>query len=41
VAEINATHTLEAAVVAAFSQFFVFLALKRGLMQNKETKPNA
>jgi hypothetical protein len=38
VAGINSGHAIEAATVAAFSQFFVFLALKRGLMQNKETK---
>jgi hypothetical protein len=36
VAGINTIHTVEAATVAAFSQFFVFLALKRGLIQNKE-----
>jgi hypothetical protein len=40
VAGINSIHTVEAAAVAAFSQFFVFLALKRGLIQNKETKPS-
>ena len=39
VAEINPLHTVEALIVAAFSQFFIFLALKRGLMQN-EAKPN-
>lgn len=39
VAGINSIHTIQAAAVAAFSQFFVFLALKRGLIQNKETKP--
>ena len=38
VAGINSAHTIQAAAVAAFSQFFVFLALKRGLVQNKETK---
>jgi hypothetical protein len=40
VAGINSIHTVQAAAVAAFSQFFVFLALKRGLIQNKETKPS-
>jgi hypothetical protein len=40
VAGINSIHTVQAAAVAAFSQFFVFLALKRGLLQNKETKPS-
>jgi hypothetical protein len=40
VAEINSIHTVEAAIVAALSQFFVFLALKRGLIQNKEAKPH-
>jgi hypothetical protein len=37
VAGINGVHTTEAAIVAALSQFFVFLALKRGLIQTKET----
>ncbi len=40
VAGINSIHTVQAAAVAALSQFFVFLALKRGLIQNKETKPD-
>jgi len=40
VAGINSIHTIQAATVAALSQFFVFLALKRGLIQNKETKLN-
>ena len=40
VAGINSIHTIQAASVAAFSQFFVFLALKRGLIQNKATKPD-
>ena len=40
VAEINFLHTIEAATVAALSQFFVFLALKRGLIQQQEAKPN-
>ena len=40
VAGINTIHTIEVATVAAFSQFFVFLALKRGLIQNKEAKTN-
>ncbi len=38
VAGINSVHTIEAAIVAALSQFFVFLALKRGLIQTKETR---
>lgn len=36
VAGINTVNSIEAAAVAAFSQFFVFLALKRGLIQSKE-----
>jgi hypothetical protein len=36
VAGVNAVNTIEAATVSAFSQFFVFLALKRGLIQTKE-----
>lgn len=39
VAGISSVHTVEAAAVAAFSQFFVFLALKRGLIQSKQTQP--
>lgn len=39
VAGIDTIHTIEAATVAAFSQFFVFLALKRGLIQTKEAQP--
>jgi hypothetical protein len=39
IAEINFAHTVEAASVAALAQFFVFLALKRGLIQQQETKP--
>jgi len=35
VAGINTVHSVETATVAAFSQFFVFLALKRGLIQSK------
>jgi len=38
VAGINTVNTVEAAAVAAISQFFVFLALKRGLIQEKEAK---
>ena len=38
VAGISAVHTVEAAAVAAFSQFFIFLALKRGLIQSKEAR---
>ncbi len=33
---INTLNAIEAASVAALSQFFVFLALKRGLIQQKE-----
>jgi hypothetical protein len=29
---------IKAATIAAFSQFFIFLALKRGIVQQKETK---
>jgi hypothetical protein len=36
VAGINELLTIESAVVAAFSQFFVFLALKRGLIKSAE-----
>ncbi len=39
VAGINTFHAIEAAAVSAFSQFFVFLALKRGLIQSKEAHP--
>jgi hypothetical protein len=39
VAGINTIHTVQAAAVAALSQFFVFLALKRGLIQNKQAQP--
>jgi hypothetical protein len=38
VAGLNDIHMLESAAVAAFSQFFIFLALKRGLVQSKETQ---
>ena len=38
VAGISVVNTVEAATVAAFSQFFIFLALKRGLIQPKETQ---
>jgi hypothetical protein len=38
---INTVHSLEAATLAALSQFFVFLALKRGLIQDKEAKTKA
>ena len=37
VAGLTDIHILEAATVAAFSQFFVFLALKRGLVKPEET----
>lgn len=36
VAGINNITLIEAATVAALSQFFIFLALKRGLIQPKE-----
>jgi hypothetical protein len=36
VAEINTINMIESAAVAALSQFFIFLALKRGLIQPKE-----
>jgi hypothetical protein len=31
--DVNGVHMIESATVAAFSQFFVFLALKRGLVK--------
>lgn len=37
VAELGAVSGLKVAAVAAFTQFFIFLALKRGLVQPKET----
>ena len=36
--DINTTHILISATVAASSQFFVFLALKRGLVKPEETQ---
>jgi len=36
VAGINNINLIESATVAALSQFFIFLALKRGLIQHKE-----
>ena len=36
VAGINTINMIESATVAALSQFFIFLALKRGLIQPKE-----
>jgi hypothetical protein len=36
IAGINNLNLIESASVAALSQFFIFLALKRGLIQNKE-----
>ena len=38
VAGLESTNMIESAVIAAFSQFFVFLALKRGLVQPKEAQ---
>ncbi len=38
VAGLNSINMIVSAGVAAFSQFFVFLALKRGLMQPKEAQ---
>jgi hypothetical protein len=38
VAGINNLTLIESATVAALSQFFVFLALKRGLIQRKEAE---
>jgi len=38
VAGINNISLIESAAVAAFSQFFIFLALKRGLIQHKEVE---
>jgi hypothetical protein len=38
VAGINNLTLIESATVAALSQFFVFLALKRGLIQHKEVE---
>lgn len=34
--DINPIHILTSASVAAFSQFFIFLALKRGLVKPQE-----
>jgi hypothetical protein len=36
VAGVNTINMIESAAVAALSQFFIFLALKRGLIQSKE-----
>jgi hypothetical protein len=38
VAGLNSINMIESAAVAAFSQFFIFLALKRGLVQPKEAQ---
>jgi hypothetical protein len=35
----NVVHMIASATVAAFSQFFIFLALKRGLVKPEENKP--
>lgn len=37
--DINTVHILISATVAAFSQFFVFLALKRGLVKPETNQP--
>lgn len=37
--DVNGIHIIASATVAAFSQFFIFLALKRGLIKTEETKP--
>jgi hypothetical protein len=37
---IDGVHVFESAAVAAFSQFFVFLALKRGLVKSPEIQSN-
>ncbi len=37
--DMNSIHIIETATIAAFSQFFAFLALKRGLIQPKEAQP--
>ena len=39
VTRLDVINSLEVGFVAAFSQFFVFLALKRGLIQKKDTDP--
>jgi hypothetical protein len=39
VAGVNGIHMIESATIAAFSQFFVFLALKRGLVKPEEKNP--
>jgi hypothetical protein len=36
--DINTIHIIESATVAAFSQFFVFLALKRGLVKSQDVQ---
>jgi hypothetical protein len=36
IAGLNSINMVESASIAAFSQFFIFLALKRGLIQPKE-----
>jgi hypothetical protein len=36
VAGVSDIHIIESATIAAFSQFFVFLALKRGLVKSEE-----
>jgi hypothetical protein len=37
VAGLDGVPGLKAAIIAAFAQFFIFLALKRGIVQPKET----
>jgi len=39
VAGLNSINMIESAAVAAFTQFFIFLALKRGIVQPKEVQP--
>jgi hypothetical protein len=36
--DVTEVHIIETAIVAAFSQFFVFLALKRGLVKHSESQ---
>jgi hypothetical protein len=37
VAGFEGVPSLKAAIIAAFTQFFIFLALKRGIVESKET----
>jgi len=36
--DVNSFHIVESATLAALSQFFIFLALKRGLVKSEELK---